>query len=97
MKHFNSAEDMRDYLTELNFEPVDGVVVVIMGTPWLAYCTDPDGEWFFESGDPEERMTEDSEGWREYEHIGFDWLGPQIDAHGADVLVWPNHQNGSTR
>lgn len=96
MKRFDSADDLRDYLTDLNFgdvpniEAVGGAVILVSGTPWLAYCTDPDGEWFFECGDPEERMTEDAEGWREYERIGLDWIGPQVDAHGADLL-WPIH------
>lgn len=93
MKHFKSADDLRDYLIDANSEGADGVVVLVSGSPWLAYCTDPDGEWFFECGDPEERMTEDAAGWREYERIGLDWIGPQVDAHGADLL-WPNEPEG---
>lgn len=94
MKHFGSADELRDYLADLNFGFVPRVgasgtaAVVVGGNLWLAYCTDPDGDWFFESGDPEERMVEDEEGWREYERIGFRTLAPLVDARGADLL-WP--------
>ena len=88
-EQFTDAIDLRDFLSEQNDTGIaEGLVVHVCGVVWLAYCTDPDGEWFFESGDPQERMSEDAEGWREYARVGLDWLGPQVDVHGADVWIF---------
>jgi len=86
----HGADTLRDHLSALLGLGVDAVAVVVSGNLWLAYGTDPDGEWFFESGDPVERMREKEEDWTIYERVGFDFLGPQIDASPVGVaVVWP--------
>lgn len=86
---FTTADPLRDHLDSLNYDRgIDTGVILVNGGAWLAYATDPDGAWYFESGDPWERMVEDEHGDLRYQPVGWDFLGPQIDAHGATVL-WP--------
>ena len=86
-----SAEHLEEYLTGLNSTGVDHVALVTDGALWLAYCTDPDGEWFFESGDPLDRFArdpgDDVDQDAYYHRVGFDLLGPIIDSHGCEILT----------
>lgn len=87
---FNDAAVLRDHFDTLNYDRgIDTAAIVVNDLLWFAYCTDPDGAWFFESTDPMDRMVFDGdtgESW--YERKGWDWVGPQIDAHGV-VVLWP--------
>lgn len=77
--------ELRDALHDLNYERgIDTAAVVINDVVHLAYCTDPDGEWFLENGDPEERISEDETGWRRYERLSLN----DFD-RGPYTIIWP--------
>lgn len=81
---FTRAVALRDELTDLNGQGVGSAALVVDGALWFAFATDPDGEWFFESGDPAERIDP---GTGLYAPVTWDFLGPVIDVHGATLVV----------
>ena len=82
---FDTTAGLNNALQELNYEHETATAAVVAnGVLMLAYCTDPDGEWFFESGDPEDHMAEDESGWREYKRTRLSDL-----SRGPYTIIWP--------
>jgi hypothetical protein len=89
MIYFATPDALREHLDSLNYDAgIGSAAIVVGGSLWLAYGTDPDGEWYFESGDPLERVSFPDGYDFYYERIGFDFLGPRIEANGVEV-IWP--------
>ena len=87
---FTDADDLLDWLADQNHPGSGQAAIEVQGILWLAYCTDPDGEWFFESGDPNDRMEEVGDGEVQYERTGIEDLRGQIENGGPGALVvWP--------
>jgi hypothetical protein len=66
---------LEEYLQDLNYEHGQDATALTTnaGTLFMAYCTDPDGAWFVETGDPRERIEEE-DGEPFYNPVGLDWL-----------------------
>lgn len=59
-----TLDELRDYLQDLNYEEGIDHTALTAGSEkalFFAFCTDPDGEWFLETGDPRERFEEEGE------------------------------------
>lgn len=49
--------ELEELLQDLNYEHgIDHTAILSEGILYSAFCTDPDGEWILETGDPRERM-----------------------------------------
>lgn len=59
----DTFEELSDYLQELNYEHGQDATALTThdGTLFFAFCTDPDGAWCLETGDPTERFEEEDE------------------------------------
>lgn len=54
LENFKALED---YLQDLNYEHgCDHTAILTEGILYSAFCTDPDGDWILETGDPRDRM-----------------------------------------
>lgn len=74
--------EFRDALDALNYEAGADATCVTTGNGaalWFAYCTDPDGIWFLETGDPTQRIIDDC-----YDPLPLDTV---ID-HGPWTILW---------
>jgi hypothetical protein len=71
----DSYDDLCDHLQHLNYDAGVDVAIVITrdNSTWMAYSTDPDGEWCIEIGDPRERINT-RHGDYGYEAVGLDWI-----------------------
>lgn len=57
MPHIKTFSELEDYLQDLNYEHgCDHTAIEASGILYSAFCTDPDGAWVLETGDPRERM-----------------------------------------
>lgn len=61
----DTFEQLEEYLQDLNYEHGQDTTALTTreGHLIMTYCTDPDGEWFLEPGDPRERMEEGGDGY----------------------------------
>lgn len=78
----NTFPEFRDALNDLNHESGVDATCVTTGNGsalWFAYCTDPDGTWFLETGDPSERVIDDC-----YDPLGLD----AVRALGPWTILW---------
>jgi hypothetical protein len=58
--------DLEDYLQDLNYEQgCDHTAILTEGILYAAFCTDPDGDWILETGDPRDRMEYQRQGDKE--------------------------------
>lgn len=81
---FATLDELKDALHDLNYvRGIDTAGVLADGYFNFFYCTDPDGEWFFENTDPRERMVDDGD-WQQYERLSLDSL-----SRGPYTIIWP--------
>jgi hypothetical protein len=63
MSDIETFEELEDYLQDLNYEHGQDAAAIRTGGQgnrlYFAFCTDPDGEWFLETGDPRERLFDE--------------------------------------
>jgi hypothetical protein len=56
----DTFEELEHYLQDLNYEHgIDHAGVIAEGIMYSTFCTDPDGAWILETGDPAERMEDE--------------------------------------
>lgn len=55
----NTREQLDELLDGVNEHGRDHAVILFGDSAWLLYCTDPDGTWLVETGDPQERIIDD--------------------------------------
>lgn len=54
--------DLEQYLHDLNYEHgIDHGAIIAEGIMYSAFCTDPDGAWILETGDPAERISDEDD------------------------------------
>jgi hypothetical protein len=59
----NTFEELSDYLQDLNYENGQDSTALTThdGALFFVFCTDPDGAWVLETGDPTERFEEEGD------------------------------------
>lgn len=83
--------EFRDALDALNYESGIDATCVTTGngsTLWFAYCTDPDGIWFLETGDPAERIIDDC-----YDPLTLD----AVSDRGPWTILWAPKSSPTNR
>lgn len=78
----NRFTELREALDHLNYDLGASSTAITSDEGrsfWFAFCTDPDGHWCLESGDPRERMTDSG-----YEALPVE----AIAARGPWRILW---------
>lgn len=86
MKSVDTFDELGNHLHDLNYEHGQGTAVIITRDvrQHLAFATDPDGEWFLETGNPGERIAYDENDFATYTPLGLEHIkdgGPYFLLH----------------